>query len=170
MGEDEAWNGTAKEWLIDEGYCYAGFVAGKADCIIYGAAAQEALGDKWAQIFAEATERDHKLEDESIEKVTVDETTCLWEIVEKGVKAKPKGGIWFGGVKYTLVREQELEIEGKPTKLVFGAAPPKKGVCIACSGQSVVVGFNNEQASNMQTGGNCQKAVSNFIGYLYQNE
>ena len=42
------------------------------------------------------------------------------------------------------------------------------GVCIACSEQSVVLGFNDEEKG--QKGGNAQKAVLNMVGYLFQNE
>merc|ERR1711933_127994 len=149
MGEDEAWNASCKEWLIDEGYCYAGGVAGKSDCLFYGAAAMDGM-DKLECVFKDPRE-----------------TNCLRELIDKGVKAKLDGGMWFGGKKYTLVREQELDVEGEDVKVLFGWRP-KGGVCIACSHQSVVIAFNDEDKG--QDGGNCQKAVLNMVGYLFQNE
>ena len=66
-----------------------------------------------------------------------------------------------------MVREQDLEKEGK-TVIVTFASRPKGGVCIACSAESVVLGFNDEEKG--QKGGNAQKAVLNMVGYLFQNE
>merc|ERR1712151_1081786 len=56
---------------------------------------------------------ERKIDDENTETVTVDETNILWEIVDKGLKGSYPSGIWLGGVKHTLVREQELEVEGQ---------------------------------------------------------
>jgi len=166
MGEDEAWNATCKEWLIDEGYCYAGGVAGKADCVFYGAAAMEGC-DKWECVFKEARTEQLKISDEETKDVQVDETNILWEIISNGTKGKYDSGVWLGGKKYTLVRQQELEVEGKEVMVVVGSRP-KGTVCIACSGESVVLGFSDEDKG--QKGGNCQKAVLNMVGYLFQSE
>jgi len=76
-------------------------------------------------------------------------------------------GVWLGGKKYTLVRAQELDVEGNEVTVIFGSRP-KGGVCIACSGASVVLGFNDEEKG--QKGGNAQKAVLNMVGYLFTNE
>merc|ERR1712217_563915 len=146
---DEAWNATVKEWLIDEGYCYAG------------------LGDKWQHVYAEPQQREIVISDDEKKQVDVDETNILWEIITNSVKGSYPSGIWFGGVKHTLVREQDLEVEGQEVKVIF-ASRPGGGACIACSGQSVVVGFNDKTKG--QEGGNCQKAVLNFVGYLFQSE
>jgi len=167
MGEDEAWNATCKEWLIDEGYAFAGGVAGKADCIFYGAAAMAGM-DKWAEVFAAASERDVPTgEEDKTEKVWIDETNVLWEIVTNGVKGTYKGGVWLGGRKYTLVRAQEIPIEGKDVT-VYALARPKGGGCIACSDQSVVVAFNDEEKG--QEKGNITKAVCAYVAYLFQSE
>merc|ERR1712113_1088484 len=148
-------NATVKEWLIDEGYCYAGFVAGKADCVIYGAAAGADEGDKWELVYAEPQEREIAISDEETKKVQVDETNILWEIISDGNKGKYENGIWFGGV------------EGQNVTDIF-CSRPGGGCCIACSGQSVVVGFNDKKKG--QEGGNCQKAVLNMVGYLFTTE
>lgn len=166
MGEDEAWNGTCKEWLIDEGYCCAGGVAAMADCVFYGAAAMEGE-DKWASVFKDPRTEKITISDDETQDVQVDETNILWEIITNGVKGKYPSGVWFAGKKYTLVREQVLEVEGKEVTVRF-ASRPKGGVCIACSEQSVVLGFNDEEKG--QKGGNAQKAVLNMVGYLFQNE
>jgi len=166
MGDDEAWNATCKEWLIDEGYCFAGGVAGKSDCVFYGAAAMEGM-DKWESIFKEARTEKIQISDDETNDVQVDETNILWEIVTNGVKGKYPSGVWLGGRKYTLVREQELEVEGKEVKVIF-ASRPKGGFCLACSDQSVVIGYSDEDKG--QKGGNAQKAVLNMVGYLFQSE
>merc|ERR1711976_266773 len=172
MGEDEAWNATCKEWLIDEGYCYAGGVAGKADCVFYGAAAMDGL-DKWECVFKDPRTETITISDEETQQVQVDETNILWEVITNGTKGKYPSGVWIGGGKYTLVRSQDLEVQGKEVTVIFGAkkvaeGEKPKGVCICCSDQSVVLGFNDEGRG--QNGGNCQKAVLNMVGYLFQSE
>merc|ERR1712050_267062 len=146
---------------------YAGLVAGKSDCVIYGAAANADLGDKWAHVYADPCKRELKISDDEVKEVDVDETSILWEIIDQGQKGKYPNGIWFAGIKYTLVREQELEVEGQNVTVIF-CSRPGGGCCVACSGQSVVVGFNDKTKG--QEGGNCQKAVLAMVGYLYQNE
>ena len=88
MAEDEEWNKAVKEWLIDGGYNYAGFVAGKADCTIYGAAcADSEEADKWTLIYAEPQERKIAISDEESKTVHVDETAVLWEVISEGNKS-----------------------------------------------------------------------------------
>merc|ERR1712087_332977 len=169
MGEDEAWNGTVKEWLIDEGYCYAGAVAGKADCVIYGAAAMEGI-EKWGAVIREGDyEADLKVDEETTNKVSVNETNLLWEIIEKGVKGSYPSGIWLAGVKHTLVREQELEVEGQNVKMCM-LSRAKGGCCIASSAQSVVMAFYDEEKNKGEKGGNATNCALKFVGYLFQNE
>jgi len=167
MGDDDAWNATCKEWLIDEGYCFGGGVAGKSDCVFYGAAAMAGV-EKWEAVFQAASDREIPTgEDDTKETNWIDETTVLWEIITKGVKGNFKGGVWLGGRKYTLVRAQDIPIEGTEVT-VYSLARPKGGGCIACSHQSVVVAFNDEEKG--QEKGNVTKAVCNFVGYLMQCE
>merc|ERR1712113_1216193 len=78
------------------------------------------------------------------QKVQVDETNILWEIIDQGNKGSYPAGIWFGGVKHTLVRQQDLEVEGQQVTVIF-CSRPGGGCCIACSRQSVVVGFNDKK-------------------------
>merc|ERR1711992_323097 len=94
MAEDEEWNNAAKEWLIDEGYNYAGFVAGKSDCVMYGAACVEGEEkDKWALVYSEPCTRTINISDEETKEVEVDETACLWEVISQGLKGKYESGI-----------------------------------------------------------------------------
>lgn len=168
MGEDEAWNSCVKEWLIDGGYNYAGFVAGKADCLIYGAAKSEKEEqDKWELVYAEPQQREIKISEEETKTVDVDETNILWEIIKHGNKGDYPSGIWFGGVKYTLVRQQDLDVEGQNVTVYF-CSRPGGGACIACSGDSVVVGFSDKKKG--QEGGNSQKTVLDMVGYLFSTE
>merc|ERR1719221_701918 len=125
------------------------------------------MGDKWQHVIADPQQRDIPIDDENTKSEHIDETTILWEIITNSVRGSYPGGVWLGGRKYTLTRQQELEVEGKPVTVIFGARS-KGGVCICCTEQSVVVGFNDELKS--QTGGNCQKAVMRFVEYLFQNE
>jgi len=159
--EDEAWNNTVKEWLIDEGYCYAGGVASKAEGTFYGAAAAE--GEKWSQVIKDARNEELVLSDTEKKEVWVDETQVLWYLGNEGRAGTYPGGVWLAGQKYTLVREQELEVEGNKVTVIF-CSKTKGGACIACSKQSIVVGFNDENKG--QQGGNCQKAVLAMVGYL----
>merc|ERR1712113_1268715 len=112
------------------------------------------MGDKWAHVFADPCSREIQISDE--------------EIIPNGVKGQYPNGVWLGGKKFTLVREQVLEIEGNEVKTIFGSRSDG-GVYIGCSAQSVVVGFNDKKAKG-QEAGNCQKAVCAMIGYLYGTE
>merc|ERR1712137_994254 len=131
------------------GYNYAGFVAGKADCTIYGAAkSDKEEQDKWELVYAEPQNREIAISDEETKTVSVDETTCLWEIITEGNKGKYPNGIWFAGTKYTLVRQQDLDVEGQNVTVYF-CSRPGGGCCIACSGQSVVVAFSDKKRGRM---------------------
>jgi len=168
MAEDEEWNKAVKEWLIDGGYNYAGFVAGKADCTIYGAAcADSEEADKWTLVYAEPQERKIAISDEESKTVHVDETAVLWEVISEGNKSSYENGIWFGGTKYTLVRQQDIDVEGQNVTVYF-CSRPGGGVCIACSRDSVVVGFSDKKKG--QEGGNSQKSVLDMVGYLFGTE
>merc|ERR1711920_815548 len=170
MGEDEEWNGTVKEWLIDGKANYAGFVAGKADCLIYGAAASESeTADKWELIYAEPQERTINISDEETKQVHVDETAILWKIISEGTKGdyNDSGGVWFGGLKYTLVRQQEIDVEGHNVTMYL-CTRPGGACCISCSKDSVVVGFSDKKKG--QEPGNSNKSVLDMVGYLYGTE
>merc|ERR1719414_2406105 len=69
-------------------------------------------------------------------------------------KSSYENGIWFGGVKYTLVRQQDIDVEGQNV-VVYFCSRPGGGACIACSKDSVVVGFSDKKKG--QEGGNSQK-------------
>merc|ERR1712039_793776 len=103
-------------------------------------------------VFKEARQETTAIDDQTSNTVDVDETNILWEIITNGPRGSYPSGVWLGG---------------REGNVVFGAGP-KRGVCIACSDQSVVVGFNDEDKG--QKGGNCQKAVLNMVGYLFQSE
>merc|ERR1712176_1169408 len=88
-------------------------------------------------------------------------------IVDKGTKGSYPSGIWFGGVKHTLVREQELEVEGQNV-MMRALGRPKGGCVIACSKDSIVLAFFDEDKG--QKSGNATNACLKFVGYLFQNE
>merc|ERR1712083_1194096 len=141
--------------------------AGKADCVIYGAAAMDGV-EKWGAVIKEGDyEADLKVDDDTTNKVSVDETNLLWEIIDKGVKGSYPSGIWLAGVKHTLVREQELEVEGQNVKMCM-LSRPKGGCVIACSKDSIVMAFFDEDKG--QKNGNATNACLKFVGYLFQNE
>jgi len=171
MAEDEEWNNAVKEWLIDGGYNYAGFVAGKEDCQIYGAACSpEALQeneDKWSHVYAAPQDRDIAVSEEETKKEHIDETAILWEIIDKGNKGNYPGGVWIGGLKYTLVRQNELDVEGQNVTVYF-CSRVGGGACIACSRDSVVVGLCDKKKG--QEPGNSNKAVLDMVGYLFGTE
>jgi len=172
MAEDPEWNRTVKEWLLDEGYCYAGAVASKDTVEFYGCAAvgcndDENADAKWDYVYKKNRWEKLQVSDTEANDVEVDETAIVWEIADKGTKGQYPAGIWIAGHKHTLTRQQELDVEGRPVQVMF-CARPKGGACIACTDQSIVIGFNDENKG--QQGGNCQKAVLNFVGYLFGQE
>merc|ERR1712150_459513 len=91
----------------------------------------------------------------------------LKEIEDKRKKGVYPAGVWLGGKKYTLVREQVLECEGKEIKTIFGSRG-KAGVCICVTPQSIVFGFSDENKG--QKGGNMQDAVLKFAAYIWSTE
>merc|ERR1712137_814425 len=86
---------------------------------------------------------------------------------DKGLKGSYPSGIWLGGVKHTLVREQELEVEGQNV-MMRALGRPKGGCVIACSKDSIVLAFFDEDKG--QKSGNATNACLKFVGYLFQNE
>merc|ERR1712228_477043 len=92
---------TVEEWLISEGYCYAGALAQVEDFALY-AAAPVADDVGWGFVNKEDHEEDILQDDMSTKRMTIGEVACLKGAVEKGVA--PAGGFWLGGVKYSITQ------------------------------------------------------------------
>merc|ERR1712032_1390439 len=112
----------------------------------------------WELVYAEPQKRQIQISDEETKDVDVDETSILWEIISNGNKGNYPSGIWFGGLKYTLVLQQDLDVEGQNVTVYF-CSRPGGGACIACSNESVVVAFSDKK-----------KGLFVFVGGLIEKE
>jgi len=162
MAEEEegSWDTTIEEWLISEGFCYAGSLA-QADGAMY-AAAPVANEEGWSYVYKEDHEETVLNDDMSEKKMTINEALCLSTAVADG-KA-PEGGLWLGGLKYTISQYDAAFESGDYTFATIFANRPKKGVHIVSTGSQIICGFYDEEKS--QTTGNCKKSVLAFGEYL----
>merc|ERR1712060_277968 len=122
--------------------------------------AAAALGDAngWDVMWCEDTERSIMQEDGSEKNEVLVEYVCLHELVTKGQASK---GLWVGGAKYRVTR-QEGEIEvGDYKVLTINAAKPGGGLVICVTpGKNIVVGLWKEEAG--QNHGMCKNATLSF--------
>jgi len=159
--EEASWDTTVEEWLLSEGYCYAGALAQVEDSMMY-AAAPVANEEGWGHVHKEDHEEDCLQDDMSTKKMTIKESACLAQAVKDG-KAPP-GGFWLGGLKYNLTGFDDKFESGDNTFTWVFANRPKKGVHIASTGGQIICGFYDEEKS--QTSGNAKRTVIAFADYL----
>eukprot|EP00931_Biecheleriopsis_adriatica_P102015 TRINITY_DN7704_c0_g1_i4.p1 TRINITY_DN7704_c0_g1~~TRINITY_DN7704_c0_g1_i4.p1 ORF type:complete len:193 (+),score=62.18 TRINITY_DN7704_c0_g1_i4:66-581(+) len=166
MAEEEgSWDNTIEEWLISEGYCYAGGLAQLEDGAFY-AAAPQADEKGWGFIFKEEYEESVLQDDgETEKKLPIQEAEGLKTLAET-CKAPPpaKGGLWVGGKKYRVTKTDEKFESGDATFKLIQTAVPKGGMVVAVTQNQIVAGFFDEEKG--QNNGNCTKAVVAFAEYL----
>mmetsp|Transcript_39228 Transcript_39228/g.113247 ORF Transcript_39228/g.113247 Transcript_39228/m.113247 type:complete len:168 (-) Transcript_39228:258-761(-) len=162
MAEEEgSWDQTIEEWLVSEGFCYAGALAQLEDGAFYGAApVKDEVG--WSYVFKDEHEEDITQDDDSVKKMSINEPACIMSLVNTG-KA-PDGGLWLGGLKYSVVQYDPNFESGDATLVVCSAARPKKGVHLVSTGSQVVAAFYDEEKN--QTAGNAKKTALAFAEYL----
>jgi len=159
--EEASWDTTVEEWLVSEGYCYAGALAQVEDWKMY-AAAPVANEEGWGYVSKEDHEEEVLQDDMSMKQMTINETDCLAAAVKDGTA--PPGGFWLGGLKYNItVFDDKFECGDNTFTCVF-ANRPKKGVHIVSTGGQIVCGFYDEEKS--QTSGNAKRTVIQFADYL----
>merc|ERR1712079_603428 len=72
-------------------------------------------GGPWLEVFSDPADREVMGEDGEPKTVNVDETAIYWEVQSCFANKKEvrtgnfPSGIWFGGKKYTVTREDETE-------------------------------------------------------------
>merc|ERR1719412_410468 len=141
---DSAWDQSLQEYLIDEGYCYAGCIAG-TDGQIWTLTALSDHANKtsllegdarWEKVYKEPRYEKVLQEDgETMKDVWCDEANTLWYVAKHRVDAKKEmGAAWAGfylaGKNYKLTRNGELEANGKEIPCIW-CQGEKKGVCVA---------------------------------------
>merc|ERR1719450_695691 len=156
MAEEEegSWDTTLEEWVISEGYCYAALMAQATDGAAYAAAPVENEAG-WGFVYKDDHEEEIEQDDGSTKKMTISESTALKDAVATG-KA-PKGGLWLGGIKYTITQYDDKFESGDATFTIMFANRPKKGVHVVSTGSQIVAGFYDEEKG--QATGNCKKTV-----------
>jgi len=159
--EETSWDATVEEWLLSEGYCYAGCLAQTEDFAIY-AAAPVAKEEGWGYVYMEDHEEEVLQDDMSTKKMIINELQCLKGAINDG-KA-PDGGFWVGGVKYSITQHDKQFELGDATYVTCFANRPKKGVHMVSTGSQVVCGFYDEEKS--QASGNAKRCVLAFAEYL----
>merc|ERR1712117_717472 len=148
----------------DEKACFAGFVTAEgaiSSCAVKGVTyTDEMVQDSpWHAVWSGEQEREITDGNGEPKKVWVKEEDVIWYICEafqNGVsvretcadEGKLPGGVWIGGAKFTVTREDITESE-----------PFVKFVNMAWNGDYVVCGLFKKPE---QDSGNCDKAVLNF--------
>ena len=156
-----SWDSQLQEYMLDGGACSAAALAQMSDGAFYAAApvADEA---GWAMVFKDPHEQKIMQEDGSEKAITINEATQLKSLMDN--LKTPAGGVWLGGIKYTVPRFVAEEELGEGTcKWCFGAAP-KKGVHMITTGTQILCGFWDDEKG--QNSGNCKKAVLEMGVYL----
>eukprot|EP00930_Biecheleria_cincta_P067549 TRINITY_DN541_c0_g2_i1.p1 TRINITY_DN541_c0_g2~~TRINITY_DN541_c0_g2_i1.p1 ORF type:complete len:172 (-),score=45.98 TRINITY_DN541_c0_g2_i1:79-594(-) len=166
MGEEEgSWDNTIEEWLIAEGFCYAGGLAQLEDGAFYAAAPMKDEAG-WGFICKEDYSEEVLQDDgETNKKIAIVEATAL-KILADTLKAPTpaQGGLWVGGTKYRVTRTDEKFESGDATIKLIQTAKPKGGMIVAVTKSQIVAGFFDEEKG--QTSGNCVKSVVAFAEYL----
>ena len=169
--EEQSWDQTCDEWLVQPGYCKA---AGQANLESGGFYAAAPVKDEegWRLIHKDAYEQEITQDDGSSKKMHIDEGALLNQFANafaKGERPDSATGLWLGGTKYTITtnnKEESLPKEtGDPVPWFFGAAS-KKGVHIVITKTQIVAGFYSEEDN--QTTGNAKKAVLEYAEYLIE--
>merc|ERR1712039_675507 len=97
-------------------------------------------------------------DDDTQKTMLITEPDCIRGVVETG-KA-PEGGLWLGGLKYSVVQYDPNFESADASFVVVSAARPKKGLHLVSTGSQVVAAFYDEEKS--QTAGNAKKAALAF--------
>mmetsp|Transcript_120105 Transcript_120105/g.346984 ORF Transcript_120105/g.346984 Transcript_120105/m.346984 type:complete len:174 (-) Transcript_120105:202-723(-) len=164
--EQQSWDTTLEEWMMSEGFCCAAGMAQKAEGALY-AAAPIAGEEGWKLMCKEGDyEAEILQEDDTVKKITVNETTCLWEVGQMTDMAKrPENGLWIAGNKYQLTSCREEEIGEHKVVVTMGAnKDTKTAVVIATTKTQIIIAMTNEEKG--QKPGNATKAILAFAEYL----
>jgi len=137
----------------DERACYAAFIGdeqtGIVSCVQKGVPYADE-GGPWPESFADPSEREILDENGDPQKVHVDETAIYWEIQQclsqkKEVRTgKFPNGIWLGGRKYTVTREDFTEGDA-PLKYVNMAL---KGEAKAGAGGGLTIVYAKKEGED----------------------
>eukprot|EP00922_Rhytidocystis_sp_ex-Travisia-forbesii_P021704 GHVS01031776.1.p1 GENE.GHVS01031776.1~~GHVS01031776.1.p1 ORF type:complete len:185 (-),score=57.21 GHVS01031776.1:497-988(-) len=163
MGE---WDPTVKEWLVDPQQCCAGGLASTDDYAVYAAGAEEGV-EAWGLLYAEDHEQEVLADDgESMITVTINEASTIKQAVEDG---RAPNGLWLGGVKYKVVR-QEKDFPYGENKFDITFCAKNKGGChvVKTENGTVVIAMYDEDKE--QTAGNSKSAALLFAEYMEQLE
>jgi len=168
----------AENLFVDEKACCSAFIGdGTTGLIAAGVPGMEYAdtGGPWDVVFQEPAERDYTDEAGEEKKVVVDETVVYWEIercLREGKEVRTgnfgPAGIWLGGKKYTVTREDKTVTEPNIPFVNLALKGEAKaggggGATIAYAGGYVICGFFMKPA---QDAGNCNKAVTDYAGTM----
>eukprot|EP00928_Gymnodinium_smaydae_P039645 TRINITY_DN27039_c0_g1_i1.p1 TRINITY_DN27039_c0_g1~~TRINITY_DN27039_c0_g1_i1.p1 ORF type:complete len:187 (+),score=45.93 TRINITY_DN27039_c0_g1_i1:67-561(+) len=158
-----SWDSQLHEHLTSTKMCNAAALAQASDATFYAASAMEEGADPWTIVYADDHEQKVQGDDGNEKDVKINEATQLKNFVDTG--KKPDGGLWFGGVKYNIVRSEENEPCGDDNTVFWAlVAAPKKGVHIVKANTQILCGFYDEEKG--LSSGNCKNAVLEFAKWL----
>merc|ERR1711994_595353 len=131
-------------------------------------------GGPWAENFCDPTDREITGEDGEPKTVTVDETAIYWEVQQCFANSKEvrtgnfPSGIWFGGKKFTVTREDKTEADPQIPYVNMALKGEAKagaggGLTIAYAGGYLICGFFKKPE---QDAGACNKAVTEYAATL----
>lgn len=170
-GDAEVWEGEeppddsgnydylVSQWLIQERYCCAGALANIEDGQIHSAAP----GDKgWYQVWADDRWEKIMSDEDEWEDVWIHEATAIAECASG---ERPKNGLWLGGLKYQVTRQEKDVISGFETWVTIGVRMPMRGVIIYSTRTQIIISIFDQEQN--QFCGNCRKATQAFAEYLF---
>merc|ERR1712032_354603 len=119
----------------------------------------------WGFVYKDDHEESIMQDDMSEVKMTINEATAIQQAVEKGsAGVKEIGGLWVGGLKYTITGYEANFESGDYTFVTVFANRPKMGIHMVKTDSQIVAGLYDEGKN--QTSGNCKKSVIAFAEYL----
>ncbi|CEL94628.1 unnamed protein product [Vitrella brassicaformis CCMP3155] len=155
-----------QEWLVDTGYCFAGGLASVENGAVY-AAAPVAESAGWAYMYKEDHDEEFPNETgDATETVTINEPHNIKQAITEG---RCPHGVWFGGVKYKVIR-QDLNFESGDYSFncVVLAKEKGGGHLVATPGGTIVIALFDENLE--QTSGNCRRVALAFAEYLAEQQ
>jgi len=155
------WDATVREWLVAQGYCYAGGLANASDGAVYSAAASEEE-DGWAYLYKDDHDEQIMNENDKEETVTITEANTIYQAI---TEYKAPHGVWIGGEKYKVVRQEPaFEFNDCTFDCVFCAKPKGGAHMIKTAGGTVVIALYSEEKD--QASGNAKQVALAFAEYL----
>ena len=152
MAADTLWQALLQQQLVVNNQCFEACILSKKNAVPWACSP----GFIPRQYDATVTE-----DDGTEKRAKVNEAANLTAWIHDG--KQPALGLRFNGEKYMVVRE-----DASPENLLLNGRKGTTGICVATSGECVVVGTYSEAAG--QQAASCFDAVQKVVEYLSRND